>query len=302
MSYDIYKEFNNYSSNSDSSNSFTKSHKRQGEIAYESVQGLPSIGNRIESYEYFRNLDKIYPTNSIMINGCYKYIIGMEAGDDPFADVGADNAAFGDDSGGSMDAGDAFASGGDDPFGSVGSDDPFGGGDDSSDPFGSIGGDDGGDPFGDMGGGEDSEQKQASQQIKLDREKAIKEDYDLSRQIRSNFPKKFLKIKDIISNNVTILERTVIADEKFTPIITKMVDEYERITDIINTYLEVIPRKTYEDIFGTYVSVHSALMRLKKAYMKLTNFENPEVMKDLENYDYDTEEINDNVDPDDTSV
>lgn len=292
MYYDIYKEFDNYNTNSDSSGSFTKSSERQGKIAHESVQDLSGLES--DSTSYFSDLDILYPIDNIRVNGSLNYIVGMEAEDDPFGDIGQDNAAFGDDTGGDgLDAGDAFGSGdGGDPFADIGSDsgggDPFGGGD-SGDPFGDMGGGD--DPFGGMGDDQNQEQKQASRQIKLDREKTIKEDYNLSRQIRQNFPRKFLSLKDIITNNITILERTVVTDERFSNIINKMVTEYEKIYDLINTYLDIIPRKTYEDIFGTYVSIHSALMRLKKSYLELTNYDDPKTMEALKSNDYDTDEI-----------
>ena len=292
MYYDIYKEFDNYNTNSDSSDSFIKSSERQGKIAHESVQDLSGLES--DSTSYFSDLDILYPIDNIRINGSLNYIVGMEAEDDPFGDIGQDNAAFGDDTGGDgLDAGDAFGSGdGGDPFADIGSDsgggDPFGGGD-SGDPFGDMGGGD--DPFGGMGDDQSQEQKQASRQIKLDREKTIKEDYNLSRQIRQNFPRKFLSLKDIITNNITILERTVVTDERFSNIINKMVTEYEKIYDLINTYLDIIPRKTYEDIFGTYVSIHSALMRLKKSYLELTNYDDPKAMETLKSNDYDTDEI-----------
>lgn len=297
MSYDIYKEFDNYNSHSDSPNSFTKDSQGKGKIAYESIQDLSGLES--ESNLYFNDLDKLFPINSVRINGNMNYIIGMEAEDDPFGDIGQDNADFGgtEDSGGdSFDAGDAFGSGdGGDPFADVGADSEGG------DPFGDVGGGDYGDPFGGMGDDGQNQQNQASRQIKLDREKTIKEDYNLSRQIRQNFPKKFLMMKDIITNNITILERTVVTDERFDTIVAKMVAEYEKIYDLINTYLDIIPRKTYEDIFGTYVSIHSAMMRLKKSYLQLTNYDNSNDMQVLEEHDYDTDEIDDNVDLDNTS-
>lgn len=307
MSYDIYKEFDNYNSHSDSPNSFTKDSQGKGKIAYESIQDLSGLES--ESTLYFNDLDKLFPISSIRINGNKSYIIGMEAEDDPFGDIGQDNADFGgtEDSGGDpFDAGDAFGSGdGGDPFADVGTDsgggDPFGG--DGGDPFGDVGGGDSDDPFGGMG--DDSgqnQQNQASRQIKLDREKTIKEDYNLSRQIRQNFPKKFLMMKDIITNNITILERTVVTDERFDTIVAKMVAEYEKIYDLINTYLDIIPRKTYEDIFGTYVSIHSAMMRLKKSYLQLTNYDDPNAMDNLEDHNYDTDEIDSDVNPDNTSI
>lgn len=299
MSYDIYKEFDNFNANGDSSNSFTKSSERQGKIANESLQReLPGL----ESDLFFNDLEILYPSSSLRIDGSRNYIVGMEADDDPFGDIGKDNADFGgtSDSGDGLDAGDAFGSGdGGDPFADIGGGDssggdPFGGGD-SGDPFGDVGGDD---PFGGMGDDQGQQQNQASRQIKLDREKTIKEDYNLSRQIRQNFPKKFLLLKDIITNNITILERTVVTDERFDSIVAKMVTEYEKIYELINVYLDVIPRKTYEDIFGTYVSIHSAMMRLKKSYLELTNYQDSASMKILKSNDFDTEDVEDEIDSD----
>lgn len=324
MPYDFYKEFDNYNVNGNSSYPSSKDNQKQGEIAYESNEEEwrhSVLDNRV--YQYFRDLDTVCQIRNVKL-------FGMEAGDDPFADIGGgDTSSSGDDN---LGADDAFASGNDDPFGGGdnndpfadvgssdnssdpfggggsdaggGSDDPFGGfgsDDGGGDPFGSIGADggDGGggsDPFGDMGdGSQDDEKKQASRQIKLDREKTIKEDFNLSRQIRQNFPKKFLLLKDIINNNISILERTVITDERFQTVVNKLVDEYEKITTIINAYLDVIPRKTYDDIFGTYVSVHSAMMRLKKIYIKMCNFDDPDAIEDMKEVNYDNEDAEENL-------
>lgn len=271
MMYDFYKEFDNHNSVSDSTVSTTKSGTEYRKVATESAE----IKHEIDIME------KWFPQYTLSLNSSFRNIVAMEAEEDnPFGDIGADD---GGDSG--MDAGDAFASGDDNPFGDIGSDDGGGG---DSDPFGDMGSDD---PFGGDSGGDDDpfggfgddsgsdDKKKAAKKITLDREQTIKEDFNLSRQIRQNYPKKFLGLKDIITNNINVLERTVIADEKYDSVIHKMVEEYEKVKTVIDAYLDVMPRKTYDDIFGTYVSVHSAMMRLKNMYIKLCNIDDPETQK-----------------------
>lgn len=306
--YDFYKELNNNCTDSHSSRSIHKNIKEKGRIAYESMsmQGgqQSSLAQRIidtqeRARNYFTMVDSLYPATKVSLFRT----VGMEADtDNPFGGIGDDDGTDADnafsntnDSGDALDGfgSDTNSSDDNNPFASSGSDDDMFGSDsgDDNNPFGDIGSGDNGDgndnPFGSFDDYNDSDdnmsdeerRKKASQKIKLDREKVIAEDYDLSRQIRQNFPKKFLKLKDIINNNISILERTVVSDIRFNEVVNKMTSEYERVSLIIDTYLDVIPKKTYEDIFGTYVSVHSALMRLKGLFLKLIQFDDPEELR-----------------------
>lgn len=211
------------------------------------------------------------------INGYSMKRISLEADDDPFADIGNDDTAGGDDFGGGDDPFAADAGGGtdnDDPFGGIGEDtgggDPFGGGDDGGGfDFGGAS-DDGGDIFGDSGNSEEEQQKAKERAMILDRAKSIKEDFDISRQIRTNFPKKFLELKQIALNNINILERTVLDKQEYDEVLRGIIVEYERMYDLLEAYISVMAKKTYEDIFATYVSIHTSFIRLKNLYLRIS--------------------------------
>ena len=253
---------------------------------YEKFHNSSIIGNSIkhndsyafESREVFT--DGEYEKYKYIDKFCGPKIISLEADDDPFGDIGADD--FGDDSGG----GDMGDSGGDDnPFGDIGGDDGGSGGD----PFGGddfdfdSASDDGGDIFGDGGDNENSE-KEKQKALLLDRAKSIKEDFDISRQIRANFPKKFLELKKITLNNITLLERTVLQKVEYEDTLRGMVAEYERMYELIDAYISVMAKKTYEDIFATYVSIHTNLIRLKNLYIKITGLDKEEVEQEDSKY------------------
>lgn len=182
------------------------------------------------------------------------FFISMEAADDnPFADIGDDGSEepFADDSGG-------------------GDDNPFGGiGDDS----GGFSFDDMGDDSGDFFGDGDDKKQDKAKALKLDRAKAIKEDFDISRQVRADFPERFLAMKDIINTNITIVERTTAPNSDFGPILGGIIDEYQKLSELISAYIEVMPKKSYDDIFATYVSFWSTMMRIKNLYIKITGTE-----------------------------
>lgn len=203
--------------------------------------------------------------------------ISLEADEDnPFGDIGEgmDDAPM--DDGADPFASDGGMSGGDsDPFGGIG--------DDTSGGFDFDGAsDDGGDIF----GGDGDDQRQQSKQVLLDRAKSIKEDFDISRQVRANFPKKFLELKTIISNNLDRLRRTVLDKTEYESVLSGMIVEYERMEELIEAYIEVMAKKPYEDIFATYVSIHTNLIRLKNLYIEITGLDKKEV--ELEESKYDT--------------
>lgn len=203
---------------------------------------------------------------ALVIQDNMKSFFGFEADDDnPFGDIGDD-------------------AGGDDVFSDDGGsdDNPFGGiGDDSGDfSFDDLG-DDSGDFFGGDSG--EDQQKKKEEALKLDRAKAIKEDFDISRQIRADFPERFLAMQDIIANNISIVERTTPPSIEFSSVLSGMIDEYQKLKELISAYIEVMPKKPYDDIFATYVSFWSSMMRIKNLYLKITGTEeeNEENMKKL---------------------
>lgn len=230
-----------------------------------------------EEIEKFKYLDMFFG----------KKTISLEADDNPFGDIGEDT---GDMSGGDDPfAADAGGGGDEDPFGGIGDvdtggGDPFGGDDSGGFDFGSAS-DDGGDIF---GGGDEQSQEQAEKEkqkaLLLDRAKSIKEDYDISRQIRANFPKKFLDLKDIILVNINKAERTVLEKQEYESTLKGIVVEYERMYDLVEAYIEVMAKKTYEDIFGTYVSIHTNLIRLKNLYIKITGIDKKEIEQEESKY------------------
>lgn len=183
--------------------------------------------------------------------------ISIEADDDPFAGIGDDT---GDDS----------------PFADDGGD--FGGATDDN-PFGDIGGDDNGEfDFGDDGGGEEDGGSK-SKKLLLDRKKAIFAQFDISKQIRTNFPKRFLELKDKIASNVQIIERTVVDDIKYERLLKKLIKQYDKITDVIDAYCDNISEQTYDDIFGTYVQIHTNLLKIKRNYLEIVA---PDYIKELD--------------------
>lgn len=249
----MYEKFVN---NPTLSNSTISSDKN----AYGSREALTS--REIAQWEYVENSLSNFGT------------LSFEAEGDPFGDIGE-----------GMDSGtdDVFADDtgrqgvGDDPFSGIGDDTggfDFDGADDSSaDIFGS--------------GDENSDSERSKQKaLLLDRAKSIKEDYDISRQVRANFPKKFLEIKQILLSNIDKLERTVLDKPEYDNVLNGMVVECERMYELVESYIEVMAKKPYEDIFATYVSVHTSMVRLKNLYIKITGLDKKEV--ELEDSKYDT--------------
>lgn len=210
-------------------------------------------------------------------NNLSKYnTLSFEADDDnPFGDIGegmdsGTDDVFADDSGTQDMGSDPFAGIGDDTGGfdfdtaDDSNDDIFGGGDDNS----------------------DSEERNKQKALLLDRAKSIKEDYDISRQVRANFPKKFLEMKKILLSNIDKLERTVLDKTEYDDVLKGMVVECERMYELVEAYIEVMAKKPYEDIFATYVSIHTSMVRLKNLYIKITGLDKKEI--ELEESKYDT--------------
>lgn len=171
----------------------------------------------------------------------------------------------------------------DNPFGDIGENSQDGVQDDSSNPFGDVGSDSGDDLFnfddmedsGDdfFGDGNDDNGETKQKTLTLDRAKAIKEDFDISRQIRDNFPDKFLAMRDIVNNNILIVERTNPSSNDYNDVLVRLIEEYNKLNDLISAYIKVMPKKTYEDIFGTYVSFWTTMMKLKDVYLGITDTE-----------------------------
>lgn len=201
------------------------------------------------------NVDKYSLESLVLSDELSNFFISMEADEDnPFADIGdgGDEEPFADDSGDQSD---------DNPFAGIGDD------------SGGFNFDDMGDDSGDFFGDGDDKKQNKEKALKLDRAKAIKEDFDISRQIRADFPERFLAMKDIINTNITIVERTTAPNSDFAPVLGGIIDEYQKLSELISAYIEVMPKKPYDDIFATYVSFWSTMMRIKNLYIKITGTE-----------------------------
>lgn len=192
-------------------------------------------------------------------------------GDDNSSDDSSDDSSGGDDWG---DWGSDDSSGGDDnPFGGDDS-----GGDSGGNPFDDGGDDSGGDFFGSSddssddffgGGDDDNEKKQKKKVIKLNRKKTIEDEHDMNKQVRAVFPKRFLELQDIIKANISMCERVVIQDSEHIELFDQVIQEYNRLGDIVDAYLNVIIDKPHDDIFATYFSIYANLSKLKDIYNEL---------------------------------
>ena len=257
---------------------------------YNNFTNSDSIDNYASyAFESRETFDQSEIDKWVQVTSFRRSQIALEADDDnPFGDIGEDTG--GDDFGaGGDDPFDADAGGGDDtdPFGGIGEDtggDPFGGGDDSGGFDFDGASDDGGDVFGGGDQSEEEQQKAKEKAMLLDRAKSIKEDFDISRQIRANFPKKFLELKQIALNNINMLERTVLDKQEYDSVLHGMIVEYERMYDLLEAYIEVMAKKTYEDIFATYVSIHTSFIRLKNLYIKITGIDKDLVEQEESKY------------------
>ena len=177
---------------------------------------------------------------------------GDDSGSDDDGGFGGDDNPFGGDAGGGDDGGNPFGGGGDDDF--------FGGGDDDSNDF--------------FGGGDDSDDgdgKQKKKEIKLNRKEIIEQEYDVNKQVRSIFPKRFLELQDVIKANISMCEKVVIQDASHIEIFDKLIAEYNRLAKIVDDYLAVIIEKPHDDIFSTYFTIFTNLSKLKDIYNDLLN-------------------------------
>lgn len=167
-------------------------------------------------------------------------------------DSGSNDNPFGGVDSGSDDGGNPFASGGDDDF--------FSGGDDDSNDF--------------FGGGDDSDgnnEKQKKKEIKLNRKEILQQEYDVNKQVRSIFPKRFLELQDVIKANIAMCERVVIQDNSHIEVFDKIIAEYNKLAKIVEDYLAVIIEKPHDDIFSTYFTIYTNLSKIKDIYNDLLN-------------------------------
>lgn len=277
MSYDIYKKLmgcsNSSNRNLDNKNTIEKTDlqanktRKEDQTALEgNLSNCERIDNTLEalSLNYPRwtiSLEEDNPFDSIETSSD-----DNDAGFDDNNDTSTDDNPFGGDDNTSDN--DQSNTGDDNPFDfgeynndDNGSDDDFfsGGDDDSNDFFG--GGDD----------NDDNQNKKPKKEVKLNRKDVLKQEFDINKQVRSVFPKRFLELQDVIKANISMCERVVIQDASHIDVFDQLIEEYNRLAKIVDDYLSIIIEKPHDDIFATYFTIFTNLSKLKDIYNELVN-------------------------------
>lgn len=275
MSYDIYKKLMGCSNSSnrdlDNKNTIEKTDLQVNKTRKEDQTALE--GN-------LSNWERIDNTLEALSLNYPRWTISLEE-DNPFDGIGTDDddmssydndAGFGDNNDTSTD---------DNPFGDdnqsgAGDDNPFDFGGDSNDDSGSdddffSGGDDDSNDFFGGGDDDDNQNKKPKKEVKLNRKEVLKQEFDINRQVRSVFPKRFLELQDVIKANISMCERVVIQDASHIDVFDQLIEEYNRLANIVDDYLSIIIEKPHDDIFATYFTIFTNLSKLKDIYNELVN-------------------------------
>jgi shell matrix protein len=277
MSYDIYKKLmgcsNSSNRNLDNKNTIEKTDLQANKTRKEDQTALE--GN-------LSNWERIDNTLEALSLNYPRWTISLEE-DNPFDGIGTssddNDAGFDDNNDTSTD---------DNPFGeddntsdndqsSGGDDNPFDfGGDnnndnESDDDFFSGGDDDSNDFFGGGDDNDDNQNKKPKKEVKLNRKDVLKQEFDINKQVRSVFPKRFLELQDVIKANISMCERVVIQDASHIDVFDQLIEEYNRLAKIVDDYLSIIIEKPHDDIFATYFTIFTNLSKLKDIYNELVN-------------------------------
>lgn len=281
MSYDIYKKLmgcsNSSNRNLDNKNTIEKTDLQVNKTRKEDQTALE--GN-------LSNWERIDNTLEALSLNYPRWTISLEE-DNPFDGIGTDDDISSDDNDAGFDDNNDTSTD-DNPFGgddntsdndqSGGEDDnPFDFGGDSNDDNGSdddffSGGDDDSNDF--FGGGDDNDDnqnKKPKKEVKLNRKDVLKQEFDINKQVRSVFPKRFLELQDVIKANISMCERVVIQDASHIDIFDQLIEEYNRLAKIVDDYLSIIIEKPHDDIFATYFTIFTNLSKLKDIYNELVN-------------------------------
>ena len=278
MSYDIYKKLmgcsNSSNRNLDNKNTIEKTDLQANKTRKEdqtALEGNLSNWERIDNTLEALSLN--YPRWTISLeednpfDGIGTSSDDNDAGFDDNNDTSTDDNPFGGDDNNTSDN-DQSNTGDDNPFDfggdnndDNGSDDDFfsGGDDDSNDFFG--GGDD----------NDDNQNKKPKKEVKLNRKEVLKQEFDINKQVRSVFPKRFLELQDVIKANISMCERVVIQDASHIDVFDQLIEEYNRLAKIVDDYLSIIIEKPHDDIFATYFTIFTNLSKLKDIYNELVN-------------------------------
>lgn len=278
MSYDIYKKLmgcsNSSNRNLDNKNTIEKTDLQANKTRKEDQTALE--GN-------LSNWERIDNTLEALSLNYPRWTISLEE-DNPFDGIGTssdDNDAGFDDNNDTSTDDNPF--GGDDNNSSdndqsnIGDDNPFDfGGDNnddngSDDDFFSGGDDDSNDFFGGGDNNDDNQNKKPKKEVKLNRKDVLKQEFDINKQVRSVFPKRFLELQDVIKANISMCERVVIQDASHIDVFDQLIEEYNRLAKIVDDYLSIIIEKPHDDIFATYFTIFTNLSKLKDIYNELVN-------------------------------
>jgi len=278
MSYDIYKKLmgcsNSSNRNLDNKNTIEKTDLQANKTRKEDQTALE--GN-------LSNWERIDNTLEALSLNYPRWTISLEE-DNPFDGIGTssdDNDAGFDDNNDTSTDDNPF--GGDDNNSSdndhtnIGDDNPFDfGGDNnddngSDDDFFSGGDDDSNDFFGGGDNNDDNQNKKPKKEVKLNRKDVLKQEFDINKQVRSVFPKRFLELQDVIKANISMCERVVIQDASHIDVFDQLIEEYNRLAKIVDYYLSIIIEKPHDDIFATYFTIFTNLSKLKDIYNELVN-------------------------------
>lgn len=277
MSYDIYKKLmgcsNSSNRNLDNKNTIEKTDLQANKTRKEdqtALEGNLSNWERIDNTLEALSLN--YPRWTISLeednpfDGIETSSDDNDAGFDDNNDTSTDDNPFGGDDNTS-----------DNDQSNTGDDNPFDFGGDSNDDNGSdddffSGGDDDSNDF--FGGGDDNDDnqnKKPKKEVKLNRKDVLKQEFDINKQVRSVFPKRFLELQDVIKANISMCERVVIQDASHIDVFDQLIEEYNRLAKIVDDYLSIIIEKPHDDIFATYFTIFTNLSKLKDIYNELVN-------------------------------
>nr|DAI12785.1 MAG TPA: hypothetical protein [Caudoviricetes sp.] len=279
MSYDIYKKLmgcsNSSNRNLDNKNTIEKTDLQANKTRKEdqtALEGNLSNWERIDNTLEALSLN--YPRWTISLEEDNPFDDGIgtssddnDAGFDDNNDTSTDDNPFGGDDNNTSDN-DQSNTGDDNPFDFGGDNNDDNG---SDDDFFSGGDDDSNDFFGGGDNNDDNQNKKPKKEVKLNRKDVLKQEFDINKQVRSVFPKRFLELQDVIKANISMCERVVIQDASHIDVFDQLIEEYNRLAKIVDDYLSIIIEKPHDDIFATYFTIFTNLSKLKDIYNELVN-------------------------------
>lgn len=143
-----------------------------------------------------------------------------------------------------------------------------------------IGGED---PFADLGeggdwseGGDNTEGGSKPKKEEISRKEAIKEVYNVSKNIRKILPKNFRVLKLQINACIKVLDYTNVKEEH-AKFIDLLITRYRVLEKLIDDYLGIIDTEMYEDILTKYISFYTIMVKLKSIYKKIVESDEKEI-------------------------